>query len=794
MNTFFDDYNHLQLKAITSTAKKVCVYAGPGTGKTKTLVGKYIYLQNKLNVCPSSILCLTFTKKAAEEMISRISRICGDNRSKYICTIHSLGNKILSEDVFRLGFPNKYSIINEDEKHIILFTIMSEMNLYEDENITFKDLNEFIINKKIRNNEYIDFLLNKTLIDEKIRSLNEEILMIENPDNIIVLKLEKAFYLYLNFQAGNYYLDYNDLILVSIRLLKTIKVAKNKWANKFSHILIDEFQDLTQTELDLIKILSSVHDRLFVVGDPDQSIYKFRGSDVELFNNFYKTADEKFDFDINYRSYQEIINLSHDVISANTDRVVDIKLKCSKGNNFIPELINTPDRYSEAMFVVEKIAYLIKKQGIKRSDCAILYRNNQCSLVFEEYFQMKKIPYKVYSNNEFFNCDEIKTAISYLKFMVYKDDVSFLNIYKRPNRYISNTMLNHIKRTASQSNVTYRQVIKNDYRNPIFKNNLNLFVSSVNKIEMIDPNKNFEEWCLRVFNETGFLSYIFSTGDEDKVNHIKQLIDMIHSFENEDSNNNVAMEFLNYLALLSDGDVNESEDKVLMMSIHCSKGLEFKYVFLADFNEGYIPSCKAKCKEDFEEERRIAYVAFTRAKDGFYILKSNEESDKGISSFSNSFKKENITNIEYYPKEEKRNRALSIGSYVRNKFYGNGVVKEILLNDKKCVVKFDDYYKEKIVDIDSVISIINKRTLVFDIDPQIVMKIKQDHDIHYELGDIVIHKYYGAGIITKLKDQNNAYIQFRELGSLYDLNSDILIRRNDYIKFIESAKENWNGE
>ena len=789
MDAFFNDYNELQLNAIKSEANKICVYAGPGTGKTKTLVGKYVYLQKEMGILPLNILCLTFTKKAAEEMETKIRSVCGENRSKYIGTIHSMGNKILSEDIYRIGFPNKYSIITDDEQRAILFDVMSEMNLYEDDNITYKDLITFINKSKSedKNCTYFSYLIDKTLSEKKIQNINEEILKSDSEDFLTKLKIEKVYYVYLLSQANNYYLDYNDLILISNYLFRENEYVLKKWSSKFHYVLVDEFQDLTDDEYELICHLASVHGRIFGVGDPDQSIYRFRGSRVEIFNDFYRSSDKHFDFTENYRSYQEIIDLSHDLISANTDRVTDISLHCFKGGYIVPKLVHTIDRYSEAIYVADKIQALFKK-GIKRSECAILYRNNQCSLVFEEYFQLKKIPYKVYSTNEFFNCDEIKTAISYLKFIIYRDNISFLNIYKKPVRYISNLMINRIKELSSNNGVSYWQVIKDDYKNPIYKNNLNKFVEFVENIESINPNDDFEQWCLRVFNDSGFLKYVFSTGDEDKANHIKQLIDMIHSFEPDNPTKNMAEEFLNYLALLSDGDVKNEEDKVQMMSIHCSKGMQYRYVFVVDFNEGYIPSSKAESKEDFAEERRVAYVAFTRAQDELYILESNgDDGHAVVSTFSQAFKENNYRIEQYTAAEKKDIKCITVGSYVKSKFYGNGIVTHINSIDKKCVVKFDDYYKEKEVELSSLINVTNHKELTFDIDVNLVEKIKRENKFEYSIGEIVIHKEYGAGIITRIKDKNHAFIQFREMGSMFDLDSNSIVKRNEYIKYRDES-------
>ena len=776
MIDFFKDYNQLQMDAICSSANRICVFAGPGTGKTKTLVGRYIYLQKELGIKPANILCLTFTKKAAEEMEKRISLVCGDDKSKYIGTIHSIANRILSTDIFHLGFPNRYSILTEDEQRLLINELMKDLHLYDESNITFKEVFEFINKKKATDDSYIELLLNRELLEGKIAEIEE------NSFN----KMDLAFLNYLRFQSKNYYLDYNDLIIVTIYLLQKNESILHKWSSKFQYILVDEFQDLTDKEFCFIELLSKSNGRIFGVGDPDQSIYGFRGSKVKIFNEFYKTADASFDFIDNYRSYQDIIDFSHDLISANEDRVADVSLKCIREVGSKVKLIHTADRYSEAIYVANKIQSLCKS-GAKRNECAILYRNNQCSLVFEEYFQLKKIPYKVYSNNEFFNCDEIKTALSYIKFLIYRDDISFINIYRKPNRYVSNVMINKIKELAVTNKVSYWTIIKDNYLDTFFKGTLNDFVLLVNKFEQINPNDNFEEWAIRVLGEFGFLNYVFSIGDEDKVNRIKQLIDMIHVFEPTDPERNVAEEFLNFVALLNDGDVKEEEEKVQFMSIHCSKGTEFKYVFVIDFNEGFIPSSKAESKEDIMEERRVAYVAFTRAKDQLFVLESNGDDGKAqLSSFAQNISPENYELEQYIAADRKAIKTIYCGAHVKNKLFGNGVVLSINSANKTCVVKFEDSYKEREVPLNTLVLNNKYRELNFDIDERLVAKIKKENEQQYELGDIVIHKLYGTGIITRIIDKNSAFVQFKDLGSVFDLTLNSIVKRSEYIRFLEN--------
>ncbi|MCR4661524.1 MAG: ATP-dependent helicase, partial [Clostridia bacterium] len=762
MDVFFNDFNEKQLNAIKADADKVCVYAGPGTGKTKTLVGRYVYLQKELGVLPKDILCLTFTKKAAQEMSEKIKTACGDNISKYIGTIHSMGNRILSEDIFRFGFPNKYSILTDDDQNLFIYDMMCQLQMFgdnaqEDNNrITINDVMVYINKAKNidKECEYFKLILNKSLIEDRIQKINEEILQDnDSEEHLILLKEEKIYYSYLLLQADNYYLDFNDLILVTNYILRNSDLVLSKWASKFRHILVDEFQDLTDDEYELICHLASKYGRIFGVGDPDQSIYRFRGSRVEIFNEFYQSCDMRFDFSENYRSYQEIIDLSHDLISANTDRVVDIKLHCYKGTRLVPKIIHTVDRYTEAVYVAEKIQEINKKDD-NLSDCAILYRNNQCSLVFEEYFQLKKIPYKVYSKNEFFKTEEIKTAIGYIKFMIYKDDLSFLTVIRKFNKYISNVMINQIKKQSLVNNITCWQYIKDNYKNSDYGNRFNDFVYFVKNMDLIDPTDDFEKWCIKILSDSNFLKYVFATGDEDKANNIKQLIDMIHAFEPDDPEKNIAEEFLNYIALLCDGDVNEEKDKVQMMSIHCSKGMQYKYVFVVDFNEGYMPSNKAEGKEDIAEERRVVYVAFTRAQNELYILESlGDDGSSKISSFSKSLNEYNYSFANYTAVEKKpSNTIIREGTLVKHKRNGKGIVESINSLQKLCTVKFYDYYNPKTVRLDDLIVITNQRELNFAINIDIVRKIKEEHTFEYTIGEIVIHKEYGSGIITGVND------------------------------------------
>ena len=784
MDFNFDDYNQEQLDAISSDKNKICVYAGPGTGKTKTLVGRYVYLINELNVDPKNILCLTFTRKAAEEMSHKISSVCKDNMSKYIGTIHGLGNKILKQEVYHLSFPNNYSILDDDMMDSILYDIFNSLKIsWKERGITFADAKEFFsLAKADKPDRYIACLLDRNKAFEvKNRGDSEKESILRN-----------VFETYLSYQTINAYLDYSDLVHVTNYLFRTFPNICEKWAKRFHYILVDEFQDLTYPEMELINHLASCHGRIFGVGDPDQSIYSFRGSEPEIFFKFYSKADARFSFKTNYRSKQEIIDLSHDMISYNDNRGdVDVRLSCVKGSGDKPILVHTNIRHDEVCFMAKTIEELVKK-GAHYKDFGVLFRTNQQALEVEEHFLIKKIPYTVYSRNAFFKADEIKTALAYIRFMLYKDNASFDLIVRKFNQYISNYMLNTLKEKAQSKKKTYWQILLEDYRNYEYKGRFDDFIQFVQEMDDVEHTDDFLDWCINLFYKSKLMDDVMESGDPDKASNMTQLIEMVRNYEPDNPLGDIAEQFLGYTALLQEGDCKNNKDRVQMMTIHCSKGLQFKYVFVIDFNENIMPSSKAENKADLQEERRIAYVAFTRAMEKLYILESKcGESRLKLSSFADSFNKEHFEEIKYVSKDNPDDLpTIQYGSFVKSPFYGRGVVQSVNYKDRTCTVKFIDYpYPKEDVSFDKLINIVDKDALSIQISAEKIREAKKKYPSHYQVGDIVLHAQYGIGMVLSMEDNHSLTVQFKYGKETCPIDSNSLITREDYLDYKTSREK-----
>ncbi|HBN00936.1 MAG TPA: hypothetical protein DD384_06985 [Firmicutes bacterium] len=785
MSFSLDDYNQEQLEAISSSKNKVCVYAGPGTGKTKTLVGRYVYLINEEYIDPKNILCLTFTRKAAEEMSHKISNVCKDNMSKYIGTIHGMGNKILKQEVYHLSFPNNYSILDDDMMDSILYDIFNSLKInWKERGITFADAKEFFsLAKANMPDGYIDCLLDRNKAFEvKNRGTNEK-----------EKKLWDVFEAYLSYQTINAYLDYSDLVHVTNYLFRKLPNICEKWAKRFHYILVDEFQDLTYPEMEFINHLASCHGRIFGVGDPDQSIYSFRGSKPEIFYDFYGMADARFSFKKNYRSKQEIIDLSHDMISYNDNRGdVDVRLSCVKGNGTKPILVHTNIRHDEMCFISKTIGELVGK-GAHYRDFAILFRTNQQALEVEEHFLIKKIPYMVYSRNAFFKAEEIKTALAYIRFMLYKDNASFDIIIRKFNQYISNCMLNLLKEKAHSKEKTYWQTLLEDYKNYEYKGRFDDFVKFVQEMEEEEHSEHFLDWCINLFYKSKLMDNIMESGDPDKASNMTQLMEMIRNYEPDNPLDDIAEQFLGYTALLQEGDCKNDKDLVQMMTVHCSKGLQFKYVFIIDFNENIMPSSKAENKADLQEERRIAYVGFTRAMEKLYILESKcGDSRLKLSTFADSFDKAHFEEIKYVSKDRPDDLpTIQYGSFVKSPFYGRGVVQSVNYKDRTCTVKFIDCpYPKENISFDKLINIVDKNALNILVSPEKIVEAKKNHPSQYQVGDIVLHSEYGTGMVLNVLEDRSVVIQFKNGKETCPIDSNHLITREDYLEYKSTKDQN----
>ena len=608
-----ENLNEQQLQAVTTTEGYVRVIAGAGSGKTKALTSRYAYLVEALGMNASNILCVTFTNKAAAEMRNRVKRIIGDeNDYGYIATYHGFCVKVLREDINKIQYPKQFVIMDVEDQKTIL------KDVYEDLSINSKDCSykqairhiEFLKNCT----NYLDFIAeNKDIIkDGELKLKDSKILL----DHIFLRYLEK--------QQRNFSLDFNDLINFTLYIFDNHKDVLEKWQNRLYYIQVDETQDSSPKQFYLVDLLSQVHKNLFVVGDPDQTIYEWRGAKPEILVDFDKqfTEAQTVIMNQNYRSTPNILNLGNHIIKKNKIRVdKDMFTNNQTGVDVVH--FHAKNDYEEGLFVANEIQRLVKEKNLKYADFAILYRANHISRTIEQSLIKEGIPYSIWGGIRFFERKEIKDVLSYLRLIVFGDDLSFLRIINTPSRKLGKVFIDGIKQISEQKNITLFETIESNSLNRQcaveFANLIKEFRKRKDEILVSDLVKE-------ILEKTGLSKMYRADGDEERLDNIKELQNSIIALEKDDVEKLSLENYLQEIALYTDMDVDDGKrERVKLMTIHTSKGLEFPYVFLCGFTDGVLPSymsVKERRERAIEEERRLTYVAITRAEKAFYMTES----------------------------------------------------------------------------------------------------------------------------------------------------------------------------
>lgn len=620
--------NNEQKEAVCTTEGYVRVVAGAGSGKTKVLTSRYIYLAKVFGIAVDHILSVTFTNKAAREMKSRIQQFMKDEDSSWICTFHSACHKILREDITHLSYPSNFIILDDDDQKILLEKIYSE-NGYTVKDFTYNEcLKE--INYYKTHFEYVPFLT-----DPK-----NEI----QPQGLENSKRNEVWFIvkqYLIEQRKNYYLDFDDLMSFTLYLLNTKEDIRAKWQKHFEYIQVDEFQDVNSRQYKLVRILSGKHNNLFIVGDPDQTIYSWRGARVEFFLNFDKdfTNVKTILLTKNYRSSPEILNVSNSLIKHNQERI-EKELSPIRQSGATPHYFHAKTIRDEGNWIADKILKL-QESGVKLNDIAILYRANTYSRNVEEALMRKHISYVLYSGYKFYQRWEIKTALSYLKMVVWGDDLSFERIYNTPTRGIGKKKKQQIDEFAKINGISQYEALKLLQKTADFGKAKELIeVIETAKCKAIKLNPaDILDYLLKT---SGFEEFLMLDGNEERLENINDLKNSIKEYVDTAGEAVTLTEYLNDLSLLTDTDKAEKQDTVKMMTVHTAKGLEFGYVFVCGLNERVFPSAKVKTLQEMEEERRIAYVAYTRAEKCLFLSDASGYSSNAVQLVPSRF----IFNIE----------------------------------------------------------------------------------------------------------------------------------------------------
>lgn len=694
--------NEQQKEAVTTTEGYVRVIAGAGSGKTRALTTRYAYIAEALGINSSNILCVTFTNKAAGEMRKRVKKIIGqDSDVSYIATYHGFCVRIIREECNKIQYPKDFIIMDTEDQKTVLRDIFNELGLTS-KVFTHKQVLAYIGEQK-KSLYYLDYLLG----NGKSSSEKDQ--------------LAQVFYRYMDKQKRNFALDFDDLINVAIHILSNNKDVLEKWQKRLHYILVDETQDSSQRQFSLVNMLAGYHKNLFVVGDPDQTIYEWRGAAPEILVDFDKEFPDvkTIIMNENYRSTPNILTLGNTLIKKNKIRVdKDMVTQNSPGIDIVH--YHGGNELEESTFVAKEIKKLVQEGKAKFSDFAILYRAGHVSRSIEQTFIKENIPYTIYGGIRFFERKEIKDTLSYLRLIEKGDDLSFLRIIGTPRRGLGKKYIENVARVAIDQDTTLLEALENNiHLASLNRQGAIEFVKMIKKFRTLRETLSVSDLIKEVLDRTGLTVMYRSEGDTDRLDNIKELQSSIIAMETEQQERIDLSEYLQEIALYTNMDIDtETDERVKLMTIHTSKGLEFPHVFLCGFTEGILPSTmslKDRREKALEEERRLAYVAITRAEKSFYMTESegynfSTDSNKYPSRFlfeineehyirKGVLNKELIEEAKEFLKHSNdntvANKIFNKGDFVSHKIWGLGEIKEINENKGEYHIEFIDTGKIK---------------------------------------------------------------------------------------------------
>lgn len=697
---YMDGLNPEQEEAVVTTEGHVRVIAGAGSGKTRALTSRYCYLVSELDISPGSILCVTFTNRAANEMRSRIRKELGDMDLGLICTFHAFAVQFLKQEINVLNYPKEFVIMDEDDVRNVLLKIFDDMGLTSKEMTVRKAVDTILEPRKVAAVNYIDdiFLLNNEELKEKYLSAGT---------------VEEAIFLrYLYEQKKSFGLDFNDLINFTVYILMRSKEIRAKWAARMEYIMVDEFQDVSERQYSIARYLSERHGNLFIVGDPDQTIYSWRGSHFRLFLDFDKEFPDcrTIVLDINYRSTPEILTAANSLIVHNTVRYPK-SLKPVKPSGAKPLYNHAKNEKDEAEWIAGILQDAVSC-GSRLNQFAILYRAHHQSRVLEECFVERKIPYVIYSGVEFYGRKEVKDLICYLRMTVYGDDMSFRRTVAVPPRRIGKKKLKFLSDYAETHGITLYEALKENYLNDVFRgSDAAAYVRCIEDSKAFLGDPDLGGFLQRLMDTSGYEKFMRLQGDQERLDNMAELKRAIIEYAKDPDS--TLPDFLDRVALFTNADRDERGDAVKLMTVHTSKGMEFEYVFIIGLDEGIFPSSKVVTPDDMEEERRLMYVAMTRAKELLY-LSDSEGMSNGTYKYPSRFifdigrqcldyvvelrtdlAEEAMRRVRTDPSLFGGDLEFSVGDRVRHKVFGEGTVVGLDMKGMAYLVLFDGKGSER---------------------------------------------------------------------------------------------------
>ena len=629
----YDTLNTQQKKAVLQTEGPVLILAGAGSGKTRVLTHRIAYLIDECGVNPWNIMAITFTNKAAGEMRERVDKIVGFGaESIWVSTFHSSCVKILRRYADRLGYSTNFTIYDTDDSKSLMKDICKKYQLETTQ-------------LKLRN-------IMGSISRCKDNLVTPEEYALSTQNDFIKLKISKAYTEYQAALRKNNAMDFDDLIFKTVELFKSNPDVLDNYQERFRFIMVDEYQDTNNAQFELIRLLADKYRNLCVVGDDDQSIYRFRGANIRNILDFEKVYPEAVvvKLEQNYRSTQQILDAANSVIRNNGGRK-DKALWTDVTDGELVRLKQFDTAYDEASFIAEDIGKLKRNGKLSYNDTAVLYRTNAQSRLIEEKFVIEGIPYDIVGGTNFYSRKEIKDLLAYLKTIDNgSDDIAVKRIINIPKRGIGATTIEYVQSYADERQISFFDALcEADNIMAVARSvsKLKDFVTMIRAFRTKQKSYSLEELLKDVIDVTGYMAYLKSLDDDsedennDRAGNVDELISKIASYEeNEEIEQPTLSGFLEDVALVSDIDrIGDDNEKVLLMTIHSAKGLEFEHVYLAGMEEGVFPGMMTLYTEDsdpeaIEEERRLAYVGITRAKKHLTLTAAKRRMVRGETQYN----------------------------------------------------------------------------------------------------------------------------------------------------------------
>ncbi len=711
--------NLQQEKAVKHLDGPALVIAGAGSGKTRVLTAHICHLI-EMGVSPYNILAITFTNKAANEMKERIDALVGGG-AVWTSTFHSMCARILRMHADRIGYTKDFTIYTDLESERVVKRILQEHTT-----IDLKDKGDYIW--------HISRAKTLNMTPEEYYDAIKDTAEAQN-----VLKVYTLYEMELKKSNS---LDFDDLLLKTVDLFKACPDVLDVYQNRFIHVCVDEFQDTNKLQYLIVKMLTAKHNNVFVVGDEDQSIYSWRGAEIKNILNFPKdfAGAKVYKLEQNYRSTTSILNAANNVIKYNSNRNDKTLWSEIKDDNSIEYYEAYSDR-DEAERVARAIGVLTR-QGASYRDVAILVRANSLTRPFEETLNLHQIPFKVFGGFRFYERKEIKDALAYIRIALNpSDNDSILRVINYPKRGIGNGAVGELQKVATEQNMTYFGVLVN----------LDLLPSSVQKklapfaeicMDLIQSVKTMDmlSFAQHAIRRSGLETYLATSGDADDQNRLENIQELINAIKQfaDDNEDLTISDFMQQVSLVSDTDEMDNENYVSIATIHAVKGLEYDNVFLVGLEDGIFPTQRAIVAGDIEEERRLMYVAITRARRRLFVINARSRFRFG--------------RVEYYPK---------------SRFVGEmtGVKQSLRFTNSNYTAESREETRRQLGANGFDLNTFKKNTSMPTTKPQ--AKVKSNYD-EFKKGIVVEHTKFGRGVILETSGDGEdkiASINFRGLGT-----------------------------